>query len=104
MKLKLKRCNDAEVAASSANCPEKVRILRRACFHMLPLGIYQVSRNQVVAAQAMLTHQPANAASQGQPANAGGRDHAAGCRQLVLLCLRIKFSPLHAALRDYGLP
>src|SRR5580698_1133223 len=48
----------------------------------------------------MFAHQPADAAAEGQAADAGRGDHAAGGCQLVAFAFPVELSPLGSALRD----
>src|SRR5271168_473701 len=78
MKLVLERGNDTEIAAAAAQAPEQIRMLIGARSQKLSVGGDDVSRQQVVAAETMLAHQPAEATAQSQPGDAGGRHDAAG--------------------------
>ena len=66
----------AEVAAAAAKGPEQIAIVLRTRRQKLPLGGHDVERQDVVAREAVLPHQPADATAQGEPGNAGCRDDA----------------------------
>ena len=83
MDLKLERGDDAEIAAAAAHAPEQVSVLTFAGGVQYTVGGDDVNRGQVVEAQAVLAAQPAKPAGQGQAADAGRRNEAAGRRQPV---------------------
>src|ERR1039457_5082367 len=103
MQANFKRSDDAEVSASAANGPEQVFILRRAHRYVGTVGADDVGGYHVVATQSMLADEPADATAEGQPADTGGRDDAAGCGELVALSLAVECSPFGATLRDRSL-
>jgi len=70
MQLVLERGDDPEVAAAAAEAPEQVRVLALTRLDQPPAGRYDIRRNQVVAHEAVLSHQPADAAPQGYSADA----------------------------------
>src|SRR5207302_4627199 len=65
--------------------------------HDAPVGEDDVGRNQVVASQPVLPGQPADAAAQGEPSDAGVGDRAPGGGQLVGLGLVVEVGPLRPA-------
>ena len=104
MQAKLERGDDAEVAAAAANGPEEVFVLRCADGKVIAVGVHDVGGDDIVATQAVLAHEPADAAAQREAADAGGRDDAAGGGKPEFLTFAIEFSPGGAALGERGLP
>ena len=72
------RGDDAEVAPSTAQCPEKVGVLVRARGNHTPVRQYHVGRDQIVDCQPAASREVAAAAAECQPAHTRGRDEAAG--------------------------
>ena len=62
------------------------------------VGGDDVGREQVVAGQAVLALQPADAAAEREPGDAGRRDRAAGRRQPERLRLAVELAPGQAGL------
>ena len=73
--------HDPEVAAAPAEAPEQVAVLGRARVDELAVRRHDVRRAQVVAGEAVLPHEPAEAAAQRQPRNSRRRDVASGGRE-----------------------
>src|SRR5438132_14268711 len=71
-----KRRHDAIVAATAADRPEEVLVFSRAGDEKFPVGRHHVRRNKVVEGQSEPTREVADAASEGQAADARGRDDA----------------------------
>ena len=81
MQLELERGRDAEVSATAPQRPEQVAMLARTRGNDLTIRRYQVDRQHVVAREAVLAHEPAQAAAEGQAADARIRNGAAcGCQ------------------------
>ena len=93
-----KRRDDTEISATAPQAPEEVRVLIRAGGQKLPVGRDEICRQQVVAAETVLPHQPAEAAAQGQPGNAGRRDDPAGAGQAKGLRFTVVLAPGEARL------
>src|SRR6266498_5612130 len=74
MRLKQKRGDHAEVPATPANSPEQVAILVSAGNNEFPIGQDDVSREEIVNRQTILSRQVPNATAQSQAANASRRD------------------------------
>ena len=70
MELVDERGHDAEVAAAAAQGPEEVRVSRRWLDQFAVCG-HDLGRQQVVAGQAVLPIEPADAAAEGQAGDAG---------------------------------
>jgi hypothetical protein len=70
--------DDAEVAPAAAQRPEQVRVPVLVGRDQGAVGQHHVGGQQVVHGQAEAPGQVADAAAQGQPADAGGGDEAAG--------------------------
>ena len=66
----LERRRDAEVAAAAAQAPEQLGVLVLAGVHELAVGGDDVGADQVVAGQADLAHEPADAAAEREPGDA----------------------------------
>ena len=67
-----------------------------------PVGGDDVGADEVVAGQALLAHEPADAAAEGEARDAGGRDQAAGGREPEGLCLGVEVLPEQAGLGDHA--
>ena len=90
--------DDAEVAAAAAERPEQVLVLRFAGRDRLPVGGDHLRRDQVVAREADAPRQVADAAAEGEPADAGRGDDAAGRREAVRVGRVVEVAPRGAAL------
>ena len=95
----LERDDDAEVAGSTAQTPEQIGMLICRRRHEPPVGSDEVDREQVVDRQAVLPRQPADAAAESQPGDAGVGDLPAGDSQPECLRLAIDVAPERARLR-----
>ena len=98
-----KRGDDPEVPAPAAQTPEELRVLVLAGVDEPAVGGHEVGRDEVVAGQAVLAHQPADPAAEREPGDAGRRDEATGHRQPEGLRLVVELSPGRAALGDDAL-
>ena len=85
MRLELEAGHDAEVTAAAAQGPEEVWMLRDARPHLPAVGEHDVDRAQRVDREAVPTHEPADAAAERQPSDAGMRDLAGRDREALLL-------------------
>ena len=98
VRAELEARDDAEVAAAAAQRPEQVGVLvgaRRA--RSRAVGEDDVGRQQRVDRQAVVAHQPADAAAERQPADAGVRDLARRHREPVLLRGGVELAEQRAA-------
>src|SRR6266568_2869994 len=95
---------DAEVAAAAAQCPEQVLVLSGVCSDDPPVGGDDLHGQQVVDGEAVLAHQPAFSAAEGQPRDAGGGDDPAGGGQPVAGRGPVELFPGDATLRPDGPP
>ncbi len=95
----LERGDDAEVAAAAAQRPEQLRVLVLAGVQVLAVGGHDVGADEVVAGQAALADQPADAAAEREPGDAGGRHQSPGDRQPERLRLGVDVAPQAAGLR-----
>ena len=95
---------DAEVAAAAPQCPEQVLVFLDARGDDLPGRGDHLHRQQVVDGEAVLAHQPAFSAAEGQPRDAGGGDHPAGGGQPVAGRGPVELFPGDAALRPDSPP
>ena len=96
----LERGRDAEVAAAAAQAPEQLGVLVRAGVHELPVGGHDVSGDQVVAGQADLAHEPADAAAERVTGDPGARHQPAGHGEPEGLGCVIEVRPRAAGLGD----
>ena len=94
--------HNAEVAAAAPQRPEEVGVFRGARRSELTVGRHDVRRNQVVDCEAVLAHQPAEAAAERQSDDAGVRDRAAGGCESECLRLVVQLTPDHATLSSCG--
>src|SRR5262249_24263105 len=67
-------CQDAEVSAAAAKRPEQVDVVRVAHVKRAAIGGDHARRDEVVARETVLPHEPANAATECQSRDAGRRD------------------------------
>jgi hypothetical protein len=98
VQLKFKRGHDTEVSAAPADGPEQVRVLLRACGDELAIRGHDIGRQQIVAGEAVLAHEPAEAATERQARDAGVRDGAARRCQSERLRFVVEFGPGQAGL------
>ena len=93
----------AEVAAAAAQRPEQVGVLVLARAHEPAVGEHDLGREQRVDRQAVVAHQPADAAAEREPADAGVRDLAGGHGEAVLLGRGVELAEQRAAAdADHG--
>src|SRR6186997_2176881 len=83
MKLILKRGDDPEVPAAPAYRPEEVRVFLRTRRDATARGVDHIRRDEVVAREAVPSHQPSDAPTERQTSNAGGRNDSPRCCQTV---------------------
>ena len=94
----LERRHDAVVPAAAPQRPEQVGVLAFAR-HLEPaVGGDDVGRDQVVQRQPEPTREVADPAAEREPADAGGRDDAAGGRQAERIRGGVEVAPRRAAL------
>ena len=99
--------DDAEVAATPAQCPEQVGVLPGGRAQHLAVRGDDLGGEQVVADQPVLAGEPAEAAAEGETADAGVADRAARHRQHIRLrvaassCAQV-VPPPHRAVRPSG--
>ena len=82
--------HDREVPAAAAQRPEQVGMLVGARAHLLAVGEDDVGRAQRVDREAVPAHEPAEAAAEGEPADAGVRDLPCRDREPVHLRGRVE--------------
>src|SRR5712691_1391974 len=104
MELVLKGGDHAEVAAAAPDAPEEVWVLSGTDVAELTVGGDDIGGDEVVAGQAVLARQPADAATQGEAGDARIGVGAAGGSQAEGLGLVIEFPPFDAALGSDGAP
>ncbi len=92
--------HDAEVPASASQRPEQVGVIGDRRPDDLALGGDHLDLHEVVDGEPVLAHQPANAATQADAADAGVADDAAGCGEAVHLRLVVDISPQGTALNE----
>ncbi len=95
---KLECRDDSEVAAAAANSPKQIFMVGSIDGEVVAVGVDEVRGEDVVTAQAVLSHEPANAAAKREPTNAGGRDYTAGRGQPEFLTFAIELAPGGATL------
>src|SRR5262249_39108908 len=96
--------DDAEVGADPAQAPEEVGVLIGAGGDQLADVVTADGRHQVVAGEAEAAHQGAEVAAEGEAADAGRGDDAAGGRQAERLGLAVELAPVGAPLGSGGAP
>jgi hypothetical protein len=96
------RRDDAEVAAAAANRPEQVGVLVRARTDALAAGQHELGLEQVVDREPEGARQVPETPAEREPADAGGRDDAAGGRQSVLAGREVDLAPCAAAADAHG--
>src|SRR5205085_9434069 len=101
MELVFEAGGDPEVAAAAAKGPEEVGLFLLASPQHFAAGGDELDGPQIIECQAVLAHQPAQPAAEGEPGDARGGDHAAGHRQTMQLRLAVKLAPGDAALRPH---
>jgi len=69
MQTEFQRRDNTKIAASPANGPEQIFILRSAHIDVSAVGADQIDGDYIVAAQSMLAHQPTDAATECQSAD-----------------------------------
>src|SRR4249919_1373643 len=92
------RADDAEVPAAAPQRPEQVGVIVGRCLDDVALGGDHLDFDQVVDGEPVLAHEPADAAAQGEAADAGVADDAARGGQAVSLRLVVDVAPQGAAL------
>src|SRR2546423_1060473 len=85
--------NNAEVPSTAPQSPQEVLVAVDTCPEEAAIGSDYISRQKIIACKTVLSKQPPNAATQGEPCNAGRRDHATGGREPMCLRFVIKISP-----------
>ena len=98
MQEELERRDDAEVAAAAAQRPEQVRVLLGGRPDQLALRGHQLGRDQVVAGEAVLAPQPADAAAEREAGHPRLGDQAGRSREPVGLRRGVHLAPDGAAL------
>src|SRR5713101_2017887 len=93
MELVLEGGDHAKVAASAAQAPEQVGVLGGTHGQHLAIGSDQISGQEVVAGEAVLARQPAEAAAKGEATNARIGDNAPSRGQAEGLRLAIEVPP-----------
>ncbi len=76
MKAELQSGCHAEVAASAAKSPKEIGVLIVTYMNHSPVRSYDLCPDEVVARQAVLRGQVADAAAEGEPSDARGADDA----------------------------
>src|SRR5580692_8317783 len=94
--------DDPKVASSSANGPEKVRVLVRAGLDLTPISQHQGRAENVVAAEAVLAHEGTDAASEKKTSYADGRTLTQRGGDPCLGCLYLNRAAQHAASNARG--
>ena len=90
--------DDAEVAAAAAEPPEQVGVLGGRRLHDRAVGGDHLGLDEVVAGEAELALEPAAAAAEREPGDAGVGHAPAGDREPVLLRGGVELAPVEAGL------
>ena len=93
---------DPEVPAGAAHAPEQLGLLGLARPHEPAVGRDQLDRGEVVDRQAKLPLQPAHAATQGQPGDAGMANDADRADEAMRLGGDVELAEERAAVRPGG--
>ena len=99
MQLVLELGDDPEVAAAPAQRPQEVGILLGVRSDELSLGGHDVGSDDVVARESVLSHEPADAAAECEPADACDRVDSAGRGEPESLRGMIDLTPRASSLR-----
>jgi hypothetical protein len=97
VKPELELGDDAEVPAPAADGPEQLGVLSLAGPYDAAVGQHDLGRDEVVAGQAVPGRGPAVSAADGEAAQPGGGDPAAGCVEPVLLGGGVELTPPRTA-------
>src|ERR671917_537479 len=90
---KLKGRDYAKVPPTTAHPPEEVRVLCLVGCQQATVSSHEVDREEVVQSQAMLAHEPAEAATKGEAGEARDRNIAPGGPQAEGLQVVVKLTP-----------
>jgi hypothetical protein len=102
MQLVFETRRHTEVATSAANGPKQVGIFVPAGPHRLALSVDQLDRHEAVKGEAMLAHQPAKPAAEGETRDpSAGHDPSGDC-QAVSLRRAVELGPGDTALRTHS--
>ena len=104
MEPELEGRRDPEVPAGAAHAPEQLRLLDLARPHEPAVGRDQLDRGEVVDRQAELPLQPAHAATQREPGDAGVAHDADRADEAVRLGGDVELAEERAAVRTGGSP
>ena len=102
MRPEAERGDDAEVAAAAPQRPEQLRVLLGARARLRAVGEDDVGLDQVVDREPVLAREVADAAPQGEAADAGGADDPRGRGQTVLVRRGVDLRPGAAAADAHG--
>ena len=102
LKPELERRRDPEVPAGAAHAPEQVRLLGLARAHEPAVGRDELDRGEVVDREAELSLQPADAAAERQPRDAGVADDADRADEPVRLGRDVELAEERAPVRPRG--
>ena len=96
------RGDDAEVPAAASQRPEQVGVIVGRRPDDLTVGGDHLGFHEVVDGESVLAHEPADAAAEGEAADAGVAHDAARGSQTVRLCLLVDISPQGTGLDEGG--
>ena len=100
----LERRRDAEIPAGPAEAPEELGLLRCACPDDPAVGGDELDRSEVVDRQAEVPLEPADAATEGEPGDAGVTDDADRADEPVRLRRDVELAEERPAVRSGGPP
>jgi hypothetical protein len=101
MELKLEGSHDAKVAAAASKPPEEVFVLLGAGVKEMTVCGDNICRDEVVAAESVLTHEPSEPTAQSKARDSSVGDCATWSGETEKLSLAVEFSPGYTAL-DVG--
>ena len=93
MKVELEGGCDAEIRAGASHCPKQVSVLVEARAQVVTCGRDNIHRAEIVAGQAVHSHQVPDTTAQRQAGYTGPRNRATGGGQPKCLRLSVDISP-----------
>ena len=96
--------DDPEIAAAPTQRPEQIWMMLGVRGDNGGISRDDLEGQNIVAGQPVLAREPADAATQGQPGNAGPRDDAGGNGQAVQVSLAVHVAQRRATLHPDGPP
>ncbi len=97
VRVELELGDDAEVAATTTEPPEQLRVGRTVHVQHVPTCRHELCANEVVAREPPLAAHPPETAAQGQPGDPGLADDARRHDEAVRLCRRVEIAERRSA-------